>query len=207
MPAATAARDSYLSENAPASTNGTREWVEWDSDDPAGTGLDTVAAIRFEQLFGNGTGQIPATAAITSATLTLTVNNAGDAGLAYEAAVDWDDSVTWNTFGPAAGVQSGDYVNLLGAVSGRERHCQFRRYRQSATLAGRPGFQPRLGDTAAEQQRGGIPFQPVRRRSRSAAETHRGVQRGSSRATRSRAVPATRHAVVDRHCVAHKRRH
>lgn len=118
-------RDSYLSENAPASTNGTREWVEWDSDDPAGTGLDTVALIRFEQLFGNGTGQIPATAAITSATLTLTVNNAGDAGLAYEAAVDWDDSVTWNTFGPAAGVQSGDYVNLLGAVSGASGTVNF----------------------------------------------------------------------------------
>ncbi|HKQ47852.1 MAG TPA: metallophosphoesterase [Phycisphaerae bacterium] len=114
----TGTADTFLQQAAPASNNGALDRCEWDSDDPVGTGQDNVALIRFENIFGNGAGQVPPGSQIFSATLSLVVFNSGDAGTVREAAIDWSESTTWNTFGPSPGVQAGDYGASVATVGG-----------------------------------------------------------------------------------------
>jgi len=110
--------DTFLSENAPATPQGAQQFLKWDNDDPNGTGRDAVALLRFDNIFGAGPLQIPTDATVTSATLSYTVSDVGNPGALYEAAVDWDEMTTWNTFGGSVGVQAGEYVNSLGSVTG-----------------------------------------------------------------------------------------
>jgi len=69
--------------------------------------------IRFDDVFGNGSGQIPLGTAIASATLILeniAPNPAPSLSL-HRVLVDWDEAtVTWNNFGSTPGGASGiDY--------------------------------------------------------------------------------------------------
>ncbi len=114
----TGAVDSFLQQSAPNAVNGALEDAEWDSDDPGGTGQDNVALIRFDNIFGNGPGQVPPGSQILSATLSIVVFDAGDAGTVREAAVDWVESTTWNTFGPDPGVQATDYGVVVNSAGG-----------------------------------------------------------------------------------------
>lgn len=63
------------------------------------------ALIRFDQLFGNGAGQIKAGDTIVSATLTLNINNEGSGFTVYDMLRDWSQAgATWNSLGE--GVQA-----------------------------------------------------------------------------------------------------
>ena len=58
---------------------------------------DEHSVIKFPNLFGGGVDQIPLGSSITSATLTLEVNNPGDDMLVYQLVESWDEAtVTWN---------------------------------------------------------------------------------------------------------------
>ena len=58
---------------------------------------DEHSVVKFPNIFGGGGGQIPLGSSITSATLTLEVNNPGDDVLVYQLIESWDEAtVTWN---------------------------------------------------------------------------------------------------------------
>jgi hypothetical protein len=110
--------DTFLQQAAPNANNGALDRVEWDGDDPPGSLQDNIALIRFDNVFGNGVGQVPVGSQITSATLTYTVNNSGGVGNVYEAAISWNEATTWNTFGGSPGVQPADYGNFVISADG-----------------------------------------------------------------------------------------
>jgi hypothetical protein len=65
-----------------------------------GTGVEVQSLLAFDNLFGEGQGQIPIGAKITSATLTLrTTNSSAQGGSLYRMLSDWDTTATWNSFG------------------------------------------------------------------------------------------------------------
>ena len=65
--------------------------------------------LRFDNIFGTGANRVPLGAPIVSATLSITIfDSTNSPSSLVEAKVDWNESVTSNTFGPAAGVQADD---------------------------------------------------------------------------------------------------
>ena len=105
-------------EAEPAAEHGSLDSVEWDTDDPQGTGQLKFALIRFEDLFGSDPGQIPAGANILSATLTYVVYNEGDPADVNEVSIPWLENVTYDGFGGTSGVQNDDYGASRGTASG-----------------------------------------------------------------------------------------
>lgn len=89
--------DTFLSQNTPTANNGAVTPLNVDGDDPAGTGLDVQALLRFENLFGAAAGQIPAGSALQSATLQLQVSNAGNSLNLHRMLANWSASDTWNS--------------------------------------------------------------------------------------------------------------
>lgn len=73
-----ATTDTFVHQNTPGTANGAATSLKVDGDDPAGTGLDAQALVRFDNLFGAAVGQIPSNATIRSATLQLQTTNGGD---------------------------------------------------------------------------------------------------------------------------------
>lgn len=110
--------DTFVQQAAPTANNGALERSEWDSDDPSGTGQDNVALLRFDNIIGSGPGQIPIGSQITSATLAYTVFDSGNAGDLHEAAVNWNESTSWNTLGASPGVQPSDYGDFVALMGG-----------------------------------------------------------------------------------------
>ena len=98
--------------------HGALESVEWDNDDPQGTGQYKYALIRFDDIFGSGAGQIPLGATIQSATLRYEVFNVGDSADVNEVTVDWTEAEIWNGFGGETGVQADEYGASLGSGIG-----------------------------------------------------------------------------------------
>jgi hypothetical protein len=67
--------------------------------------------------------RVPPGATIHGALLTVQIVDDGDPGGVYEATVDWDESTTWSTFGPMAGVQPADVgVLVAGAPTAAGAH-------------------------------------------------------------------------------------
>jgi len=75
-----------------------------DTDDPSGTGRHVQVLLRFEDLFGTGTGRIPADARIDSARLDLRVSDSGNPITLHRMLRAWADTDTWNSL--AAGVHA-----------------------------------------------------------------------------------------------------
>ena len=107
--------DTYIKGGVPTSSYGSSLVVEWDGDDQGG---QDFGLLRFDDIFGAGPNQIPASAIINSATLVYNVTNAGNAASANAVTVDWDETVTYNTFGGDAGVDDTEYGLLLGGAAG-----------------------------------------------------------------------------------------
>ena len=63
--------------------------------------------LKFDDIFGNGPGQIPFGATINSATLEVFVQDSSNSAMQmslYRMLTDWDESVaTWNFFGGLTG--------------------------------------------------------------------------------------------------------
>ena len=84
-------QDTYIDDSVPGSAFGTSTTVRADDGSPRQTAL-----IRFDQIIGNGAGQIPAGATITSATLSLyvTERDAADTVVLHRMRIDWSESST-----------------------------------------------------------------------------------------------------------------
>ena len=102
--------------------NNPQMWV--DTRDTNGFNQSEVL-LRFDNIIGNGPGQIPSNAIIVSAELLLNVRDAGDGSPLYRMLIPWDaTNDTWNTLG--GGIQPDDieargtYDSALGvpAVNG-----------------------------------------------------------------------------------------
>ena len=91
--------------------------IEWDGSDAGG---QNFLIIRFDEIFGSLQGQIQPSDVITSATLSYTSIDPGDAATVNEIEVDWSppSPTTFNSFGAAAGVQSEDYGLEVGSALG-----------------------------------------------------------------------------------------
>ena len=77
--------------------------VHWEQD------VDEFGLLRFDTIFGSAAEQIPFGASITQASLTLEVFDfTFTEAVISEVAIDWVESVTYNTFGNQAGVQAVD---------------------------------------------------------------------------------------------------
>jgi len=105
--------DTFIKTSDSTNSYGTLEYVLWNTDDPVGTGQDTYGLIRFEDIFGSGEGQVPLDAGIVSATFSYEEIDGTRGGPMREVLVDWDESVTYDTFGPSPGVQSSDRGQTL----------------------------------------------------------------------------------------------
>ncbi len=117
--------DTYIHQDpANASTdNGALQSFGWDNDDPNGSGFDAYGLIRFDGIFGNGTGQIPPGQVITQATLYLTVFDTGDPATLHHPNNAWTESTTFSSFcgaGCTSGVQYGPQVGSVTAASAAE---------------------------------------------------------------------------------------
>ena len=109
--------DTHIRQSDPATPLGAAETLIWNTDDPPPTGADTVALLRFDDIIGNGAGQIPPGAAVVSATLSYEVLLGTKSASVREVLVDWDESTTYDTFGPAPGVQVDDRVTEITATA------------------------------------------------------------------------------------------
>ena len=71
-----------------------------------------LGLLRFNDIIGTGTGQIPVGSTINSATLTVSVVNSSTAQMQmslYRMLSDWDEGLaTWNSFGQIGGVQASE---------------------------------------------------------------------------------------------------
>ena len=97
-------QDTFLEENTPDSTHD-ESLVKVENDPPQ----VQHALIRFDNIFGNGAGQIPLGSIINSATLTVEVDNVSAAGAQirlHRMLVTWDESATWNSM--TNGIQADD---------------------------------------------------------------------------------------------------
>jgi hypothetical protein len=97
--------DTTLLLSLPNSTFGTLSDFGWDAAGSAGL-------LRFDSIFGSAGTQVPAGATIVSATLTITLSNDSDINARlHNVLVPWDEAtVTYNSFGPTPGVDTGvDY--------------------------------------------------------------------------------------------------
>jgi hypothetical protein len=95
--------DTYIQSISPDATAGTIPEVQVDQN-PPGFPPETVepsqGLLRFLDIFGTGTGQIPLGSTITSASLQLFTSNASAGSFtAHRMLVDWDANATWNIFG------------------------------------------------------------------------------------------------------------
>lgn len=96
--------DTMLRESRPSSSYATVTYVNVDGVDSEGKMRDGL--LYFDNLFGSGPGQIPYGATITSATLTLEVNDGTKDGLSFHRMlIDWTriSTWTWDSFG--SGIQ------------------------------------------------------------------------------------------------------
>ena len=87
--------DTQLSQANPNATGALSESVFIDFD--AGTS-NTIGLLRFDAIIGDGPGQIPSSARVLDAYLTLTTTNGGDGAGLYRLLLPWDESnATWNS--------------------------------------------------------------------------------------------------------------
>jgi Bacterial Ig domain/Calcineurin-like phosphoesterase len=91
--------DTFLQQSGPAIDNAAAILLNVDGDDPVSTGFDNQTLLKFENIFGNGTGQIPATARLRSATLQLEVTDGSVNNMNLHRMLSaWTPSDTWNSW-------------------------------------------------------------------------------------------------------------
>ncbi|WP_237214680.1 phytase [Falsiroseomonas oryziterrae] len=90
-------RDTELRQAAATTSQATATSLSIDGDAPSGTGQDQQGLLRFDGLFGTGSGQVPLGATILSATLALQTTNAGDGAALHRMTKSWADTATWSS--------------------------------------------------------------------------------------------------------------
>ena len=115
--------DTFLQEDLPLANNSLAEELGVDNDDPYQSGLDSQILLRFEDIFGDGPGQIPTGpgVTITSARLELTTTNPGNGGALHRMLQPWSDSDTWDLLHggvQANGVEAFPIADLVAGENG-----------------------------------------------------------------------------------------
>ena len=90
--------DTFVDQLNPNTNNSVATTLQVDLNDGANDTAQTL--IRFDNIFGTGTGQIPYNVYITSATLTVNVTNLSSSGATismHEMLTSWNDTSTWNS--------------------------------------------------------------------------------------------------------------
>jgi hypothetical protein len=104
--------DSDIDEEAPDTVNGAEPVVNYNIH---ASGEAEPGLLQFAGIFGAGASQIPPGATILDARVRLSLTKTtNDTGTIHEVTVPWDETVTWNTFGPQPGVQPTDLGALVG---------------------------------------------------------------------------------------------
>lgn len=101
--------DTVLYSISPDSNFGSETSISPDQQDANGV---RQGLLRFNDIIGNGTNQVPQGSTINSATLSVNVVNSSVAQFQmalYRMTADWSESIsTWNSFGDIGGVQSSE---------------------------------------------------------------------------------------------------
>src|SRR3712207_6269031 len=110
--------DTMLMQASAATASGAAATIGVDT----GTNVDQQMLMRFGALFGDGPGQIPLGATITSATLTLRTTNATVQGPTLRRLLTpWDNASTWSSLGSGVQTDGTEAVTApdqtLGAVA------------------------------------------------------------------------------------------
>ncbi|MCL4207829.1 MAG: DNRLRE domain-containing protein [Pirellulaceae bacterium] len=119
----TGAADIQLSQAEPATAFPTGDSGQGLRVAYSASGANQQVLLRFDDIVGNGPGQIPAGAQIVSARLVLNVNNSGDGGTLHRMQTAWDaNTETWNSLGNGVAPRNG-----LGGVQadGNEARAGF----------------------------------------------------------------------------------
>jgi hypothetical protein len=107
--------DTFLEGGAPNSSRGDAEFFEWDQNSG---GSQNYALLRFENIFGSGSNQVPDDAIILSAQLQYNVYDTGNSAEVNEATSVWDENVTFNNF-PGSPESQGNFVaSATGSSNG-----------------------------------------------------------------------------------------
>jgi hypothetical protein len=109
-------RDTYLQEAAQNTDNGAKSTLIVDGDDPVGSGFDAQALVRFGDLVGTGTRQIPPGATVTSAKIELSTVDRGSGASLHRMKTDWAETDTWASL--RNGIQT-DGVEALSSADVR----------------------------------------------------------------------------------------
>ena len=112
-------RDTFVQEDAPTADNGADAELNVDGDDPWTSGLAVQALLSFDDIFGDGPGQVPLDAQIAFATLVLQVDNDGDSMELHRMLGQWDETATWDSLVGGIAADDVQAVALADSVSGR----------------------------------------------------------------------------------------
>jgi hypothetical protein len=107
------AKDTQVRQASADTSYGAAGSLNVDADEPAGSGSDVQALLRFDNIFGTGAGQVPIDKQIVSAQLQLQVTNGGNSVELHRMLGSWLDSVTWNGLG--TGVQADGVEAMMAA--------------------------------------------------------------------------------------------
>jgi hypothetical protein len=91
--------DTYVQEASPGANNASATELNVDTDDPWSTRQAVQALLRFEDVVGSGTGQVPPGSTVTRATLTVETTNRGDGASLHRMRTGWSEADSWSTFG------------------------------------------------------------------------------------------------------------
>ena len=105
-------QDAMIRGAAPTSSRGATAVMGWNTND------DKSTLLRFDNVFGSGVNQVPEGATIESAMVTVEVYDGGPDANVFEVVVDWDESITFNTFGGSPGVQPEDLGAQVSVAGG-----------------------------------------------------------------------------------------
>lgn len=106
-------QDTYLREASPTTGFGDSTTLVIDRDEPHESGYETHGLVRFDDVVGTGSGQVPPGATVTSATLSLRTVDRGSGASLHRMRTNWSESDTWSSLGN--GVQT-DGVEAVSAA-------------------------------------------------------------------------------------------
>lgn len=107
--------DTFIQKQVPNQNNGTYQYLQFDFDPTT----SQEGLVRFPDIFGPNTGQIPPGSTINSCTLTLIFTAASTSThTVHQVFTGWDaNTATWNNFGTSPGGVSGtDYAAAAAAT-------------------------------------------------------------------------------------------
>jgi hypothetical protein len=107
--------DTWLMESAPEEIYSESPVVKWGRQDGGGR---VYGLFKFDDIFGSGPGQIPDGATIVSATFAYNIVDCGHDAVVNQVLVDWDETVTYATFGGDAGVKPDEYGHRVDDAIG-----------------------------------------------------------------------------------------